>query len=39
MSLLVEVAAHDQKLKGFGHNTAVEFNKNLLKLMQKNQIS
>ena len=39
MSLLVEVAALDQKLKGFGHNTAVEFNKNLLKLMQKNQIS
>jgi HPr kinase/phosphorylase len=39
MSLLVEIAALDQKLKSFGHNTAVEFNKNLLKLMQRKQIS
>ncbi|MGI8603278.1 MAG: HPr(Ser) kinase/phosphatase [Verrucomicrobiales bacterium] len=39
MSLLVEVAALDQKLRSFGHNSAVEFNKNLLKLMQKKHIS
>lgn len=39
MSLLVEIAALDQKLKGFGHNTALEFNNNLLKLMQRKSTS
>jgi HPr kinase/phosphorylase len=31
---LVEVAALDQKLKGLGHNSAVEFNEKLLNLME-----
>src|SRR5213075_3100249 len=31
---LVEVAAMDQKLKGLGRNSAVEFNNNLLNLME-----
>jgi HPr kinase/phosphorylase len=39
MPLLVEVAALDIKLKSLGHNSAVEFNKNLLKLMEKRRIS
>ncbi len=34
MAQLVEVAALDQKLKSLGHDTAVEFNKKLLKRMQ-----
>jgi len=34
---LVEVAALDQKLKGMGHNTALEFNERLLGMMQQNQ--
>ncbi len=36
---LVEVAALDQKLRSLGHNSAVEFNKNLMKLMEKRRIS
>jgi HPr kinase/phosphorylase len=35
LARLVEVAALDQKLKGTGQNSAVEFNKRLLDLMQK----
>jgi HPr kinase/phosphorylase len=35
LARLVEVAALDQKLKGMGHNSAVEFNQRLLNLMQK----
>lgn len=31
---LIEVAAMDQKLKGLGHNSAVEFNTRLLNLME-----
>ncbi len=31
---LIEVAAMDQKLKGLGQNTAVEFNTKLLSLME-----
>lgn len=34
---LVEVAALDQKLKWLGHDSALEFNKKLLKRMQDNQ--
>ena len=34
MAQLVEVAALDQKLKSLGHDSAVEFNKKLLKRMQ-----
>ena len=33
MARLIEVAAMDQKLKGLGHNSAVEFNTKLLNLM------
>jgi len=33
MAQLIEVAALDQKLKALGHDTAVEFNKKLLKRM------
>jgi HPr kinase/phosphorylase len=33
---LVEVAALDQKLKGMGHNTALEFDRHLIQTMQKN---
>jgi HPr kinase/phosphorylase len=32
---LVEVAAMDQKLKGMGQNSALEFNTKLLQLMEK----
>ena len=32
---LIEVAAMDQKLKGLGLNSALEFNDKLLGLMQK----
>ncbi|MDF1753744.1 MAG: HPr(Ser) kinase/phosphatase [Verrucomicrobiales bacterium] len=35
MAQLVEVAALDQKLKSLGHDSAVEFNKKLLKRMQE----
>jgi HPr kinase/phosphorylase len=34
MAQLVEVAALDQKLKTLGHDSAVEFNKKLLKKMR-----
>ena len=34
MARLIEVAAMDQKLKGLGRNSAVEFNQTLLKLME-----
>ena len=34
MARLVEVAALDQKLKGLGQNSAMEFNKRLLSLME-----
>jgi len=33
MAQLIEVAALDQKLKALGHDSAVEFNKKLLKRM------
>ncbi|MGK0184715.1 MAG: HPr kinase/phosphorylase [Verrucomicrobiales bacterium] len=36
---LVEVAALDQKLKSFGHDAALEFNKKLLKMMRKRRIN
>ena len=36
---LVEVAALEQKLRSFGHHSAVEFNKNLLKMMAEKRIS
>lgn len=35
MAQLVEVAALDQKLKSLGHNSAIEFSKNLLNVMSK----
>lgn len=35
LSRLVEIAALDQKLKGLGHNSAVEFNERLMNAMQK----
>src|SRR3989440_2014378 len=35
---LIEVAAMDQKLKGLGRNSAVEFNDKLLNLMQPKEI-
>jgi HPr kinase/phosphorylase len=34
---LIEVAAMDQKLKGLGRNTALEFNTKLLNLMQQDK--
>ena len=34
LSRLVEIAALDQKLKGLGHNSAVEFNERLMNTMQ-----
>ena len=34
MAQLIEVAALDQKLKALGHDSAVEFNKKLLKRMR-----
>ena len=37
LARLVEVAALDQKLKSMGQNSAVEFNKRLLNLMQKKE--
>lgn len=39
MAQLVEVAALDQKLKALGHDSAVEFNKKLLKTMQDRRSS
>ncbi len=36
---LVEVAALEQKLRSFGHHSAVEFNKNLLRTMEEQGIS
>lgn len=39
MAQLVEVAALDQKLKSLGHDSAVEFNKKLLKRMQEGKAS
>lgn len=39
MAQLVEVAALDQKLKNLGHNSALEFSKNLLNLMQNREAS
>ena len=36
---LVEVAALEQKLRSFGHHSAVEFNKTLLRTMQEQRIS
>ena len=35
---LIEVAAMDQKLKGLGRNSAVEFNDKLLNLMERKEI-
>jgi HPr kinase/phosphorylase len=37
MARLVEVAALEQKLRGFGVNTAEEFSKKLLKFMRENR--
>ena len=39
MAQLVETAALDQKLKSFGHDSALEFNKKLLKFMSDKTIS
>jgi len=39
MAQLVEVAALDQKLKALGHDSAVEFNKKLLKRMREQRKS
>ena len=39
MARLVEAAALDQKLKSFGHDTALEFNKKLLKMMNEKRIN
>ena len=39
MASLVEVAALDQKLKSFGHDTAIEFNKKLLKTISEKGIN
>jgi HPr kinase/phosphorylase len=36
---LIEVAALEQKLRSFGHHSAIEFNKNLLKVMAEKRIS
>ena len=37
MARLIEVAAMDQKLKGLGHNSAIEFNTKLLNLMERKE--
>jgi HPr kinase/phosphorylase len=37
-SRLVEIAALEQKARSFGHHSAVEFNKKLLKMMDENRI-
>ena len=36
---MVEVAALEQKLRSFGHHSAIEFNKKLLQLMEEKRIS
>ena len=36
---MVEVAALEQKLRSFGHHSAVEFNKKLLQVMEEKRIS
>lgn len=36
---LVETAALEQKLRSFGHHSAVEFNRKLLKMMEEKRIS
>ena len=36
---IIEVAALEQKLRSFGHHSAIEFNKNLLKVMAEKRIS
>ena len=35
---LIEVAALNQKLRSYGHDTAVEFNQRLIKTMQRDAI-
>jgi HPr kinase/phosphorylase len=37
MARLIEVAAMDQKLKGLGENSAVQFNTKLLNLMEQKE--
>ena len=37
MARLIEVAAMDQKLKGLGQNSALEFNTKLLNLMEQKE--
>ena len=39
LAKLIEVAALDQKLKSFGHDSSVEFNKKLLKIMRDKRIN
>src|SRR5438477_2625380 len=39
MARLIEVAAMDQKLKGLGHNSAIEFNTKLLNLMEQKGVT
>ena len=39
MAQLIEVAALDQKLKSFGHDSALDFNKKLLKIMRDKRIN
>jgi serine kinase of HPr protein (carbohydrate metabolism regulator) len=39
MAQLIEVAALDQKLRALGHDSAVEFNKKLLKRMHEERKS
>lgn len=39
LAQLIEVAALDQKLRSFGYNSAVEFNKKLLKIMRDRRIN
>ncbi len=36
---LIEVAALEQKLRSFGHHSALEFNKTLLKAMERSQVT
>ncbi len=39
LAQLIEVAALDQKLRSFGYNSAVEFNRKLLKIMRERRIN
>ena len=39
MAQIIEVAALDQKLKSFGHDSALDFNKKLLKIMRDKRIN